>query len=81
VGEGGSSGSVASVGSLSVPRLTALDASTFEKMVAEGSPFVVSDAIDRSVGFAMRNWTCDEFARRFPDAAITHHYVQVRWRH
>jgi hypothetical protein len=25
----------------------------------------------------MRGWTCAEFAQRFPDAAVIHHYVQV----
>lgn len=75
-GGGGGGGSKAREGGMApLPRHAALDGATFAALVRRGAPFVVSDALERSAGFAMRNWTCDEFAVRFPDAAVTLHYV------
>jgi hypothetical protein len=58
-----------------VPRYTALERAQFEALVRDGQPFVVEDVGARARGWGMAGWTCDDFATKFPQATIVHHYI------
>ena len=56
-----------------VPRLAALTQPQFEALVIAGHPFIVTDYAARLGDWPMARWTCDEFARRFPNATVVNH--------